>query len=290
MRERQDRAFATGSWWQLFPLCKLSVYHAICSDHDPIVLDICNVNISKKQFRFKFENIWLREHGFHTEIKKYWEHLPRIHLLPKLLSLSAFMSKWGRNFFHKFRDRICYQKEVLNNLVNRTDEEGIRNYFLERDRLNDLFLQEEVYWKQRAKCFWLAEGDSNSKYFHAFASARKKSNLVSGLRTDEGLVVTEKEEMHKVVIDYFRTVFTERKHRVEMELDGDERCITDNQNDELVADLSFKEFTVAVKQMHPDKASGPDGLNPAFFQNFWPTLGREVFVCCKEWLDQCMCP
>lgn len=25
---------------------------------------------------------------------------------------------------------------------------------------------------------------------------------------------------------------------------------------------------MAVKQMHPDKASGPDGLNPAFF----PTL------------------
>ncbi|WOH14253.1 hypothetical protein DCAR_0933770 [Daucus carota subsp. sativus] len=42
--------------------------------------------------------------------------------------------------------------------------------------------------------------------------------------------------------------------------------------------------------MHPDKASGPDGLNPAFFQHFWPMLGREVFECCKEWLLKCTFP
>lgn len=36
--------------------------------------------------------------------------------------------------------------------------------------------------------------------------------------------------------------------------------------------------------MHPDKALGPDGLNPAFFQQFWAILGKEVFHCCKDWL------
>lgn len=38
--------------------------------------------------------------------------------------------------------------------------------------------------------------------------------------------------------------------------------------------------------MHPDKASGPDGLNPAFFQQFWLILGKKVFTCCKEWLNK----
>lgn len=37
--------------------------------------------------------------------------------------------------------------------------------------------------------------------------------------------------------------------------------------------------------MHPDKASGPDGLNPAFFQSFWSVMGREIFDHCKEWLE-----
>lgn len=42
--------------------------------------------------------------------------------------------------------------------------------------------------------------------------------------------------------------------------------------------------------MHPDKASGPDGLNPAFFQQCWSGLGRDVFESCKEWLENCRFP
>lgn len=49
-------------------------------------------------------------------------------------------------------------------------------------------------------------------------------------------------------------------------------------------DFTFEEFTLAIKQMHPKKASGPDGLNPAFFQCFWSSMWTEVFRYCIEWL------
>lgn len=62
------------------------------------------------------------------------------------------------------------------------------------------------------------------------------------------------------------------------------------QKQELVVDITFEEFTVAIKQMHPDKAFGPDSMNPAFFQNFWNILGVEVFECCKDWLHTCSFP
>lgn len=60
-----------------------------------------------------------------------------------------------------------------------------------------------------------------------------------------------------------------------------ERKVTDEQNRRLVVEISFDEFSLAIKQMHPDKPSGPDDLNPAFFQQFWSILGREVYGCCK---------
>lgn len=63
-----------------------------------------------------------------------------------------------------------------------------------------------------------------------------------------------------------------------------EAVITSHQNDMLTAELTFSEFTQAVKSMHPDKGSGPDGLKPAFFQNFWNLIGKEVFKCCQQWL------
>lgn len=102
VRERLDRAFGTESWWQLFPLCTLSVFHAIVSDHEPIKLSLVNTAITKKDFRFRFENTWLKEANFHSDVSKFWRDLPSSHLLPKLISVSSFMAKWGRNFFHKF--------------------------------------------------------------------------------------------------------------------------------------------------------------------------------------------
>lgn len=54
--------------------------------------------------------------------------------------------------------------------------------------------------------------------------------------------------------------------------------------------MSFEEFTAAVKQMHTDKASGPEGLNPVFFQQFWTLLEREVYDCYNEWLSKCAFP
>lgn len=95
VREKLDRAFASASWWNLFPLCKLSVHHCTYSDHDPIKLDFFNTDHSKKRFRFRFENIWLKEENFHAEVSAHWKKLDPSSFLPKLLELSSFMEKWG---------------------------------------------------------------------------------------------------------------------------------------------------------------------------------------------------
>lgn len=56
--------------------------------------------------------------------------------------------------------------------------------------------------------FWLTEGDTNSKFFHAAASRRKKLNHISHLITEENVVIENHEEMCNLAGDYFRKVFT----------------------------------------------------------------------------------
>ncbi|XP_074363629.1 uncharacterized protein LOC141704242 [Apium graveolens] len=68
VRERLDRAFATNEWWQKFPLCTLRVSHTTCSDHDPIHVQLFDMAVSRKQFRFRFENSWLQEPSFKGEV------------------------------------------------------------------------------------------------------------------------------------------------------------------------------------------------------------------------------
>lgn len=184
VRERLDRAFADASWWHKFPLCKLSVIHSVVSDHDPLCLELCNTTFSRKKFRFKFENIWLKEPNFHADVSSFWQKLPASHILSKLVAVSDFMAKWGYKIFHKFRDKVKLQKKRIDDLVNRSDEEGVAKYFVEKEKLNELLCQEETYWKQRAKMFWLAEGDSNSKIFHAKATSRKRLNHIPYLIDD----------------------------------------------------------------------------------------------------------
>lgn len=177
MKERLARAFADVLWWRKFPLCKLSVSHVIKSDHDPILLEHVHVEFSRKQFRFKFENTWLNEPSFKEEVTRFWGNIPKMHLLPKLLSVSSFMARWCWTFFHKFRHMVKKQKEVISALVNRSDVEGIQRYFEESRRLDELLIHEELYWKQRAKSFWLTEGDSNSKNFMQLHRRERKQTL-----------------------------------------------------------------------------------------------------------------
>lgn len=96
------------------------------------------------------------------------------------------MAEWGHKFFHKFRDKVKNQKRVIDGLVNKTDEDGVASYFQEKKKLNSRLLREEIYWKQREKVFWLAEGDSNTKFFHAQDSSRKRINHIQYLLDETG--------------------------------------------------------------------------------------------------------
>lgn len=289
VKERLDRAFGTSSWFNKFPLCKLTIHHTFRSDHDPIQVELVSILISKRLFRFKFENMWLKDPSFVKEIKDYWLKIPTMHLLPKLVNVSTYMAKWGLVFFNKFREKVKRQKEVIGSLVDRTDAVGVEMYMSEVEKLNDLLFQEESYWKQRAKIFWLEEGDANTRFFHASATSRKKANRISCLVTDSGVRTDEHEGMCLIVQQYYGDIFKASEY-VQVEESEARFMISEDQNMDLVADVSFEEFTVALKQMHPDKASGPDGLNPAFFQQFWDCMGREVYECCKNWLSTCSFP
>lgn len=156
--------------------------------------------------------------------------------------------------------------------MDRSDAPSVKAYIEGKEKLNTLLLQEEIYWKQRAKLLWLNEGDENTRLFHSSASARKKLNKISFLFNNEGERIEDQDGMCKIVREYFSTLFSREENNHMAENVGGHITVTTKQNNKLTEDFSFEEFTTAVKQMHPDKASRPDGLNPAFFQSFWSIM------------------
>lgn len=71
--------------------------------------------------------------------------------------------------------------------VDARQGEGNSEFFKARDEYYDILNQQEIYWKQKAKTFWLKDGDQNSKYFHAQASHRRKNNSITKLKDEEGV-------------------------------------------------------------------------------------------------------
>lgn len=72
-----------------------------------------------------------------------------------------------------------------------------------------MLLHEEVYWKQRAKLFWLKNGDANTKFFHAQATRRKKLNNIRFLVIEEGERVDDHDRMCAMTNEYFTGVFSD---------------------------------------------------------------------------------
>ncbi|KAK3211629.1 hypothetical protein Dsin_016335 [Dipteronia sinensis] len=64
---------------------------------------------------------------------------------------------------------------------------------------------------ERARAYWLAGGDRNSKYFHARASARRKKNAIASLMNEEGNCYYKEEEMSKLICQYFSNIFQSSK-------------------------------------------------------------------------------
>lgn len=61
--------------------------------------------------------------------------------------------------------------------------------------------------------------------------------------------------------------------------------ISRDKNENLLQHLKEAEIKAALDQMHPSKALGPDGLNAAFFQTHWDTVGKDVTAFCLDVLN-----
>jgi hypothetical protein len=72
---------------------------------------------------------------------------------------------------------------------------------------------------------------------------------------------------------------------VEKCLMGLEARVTNDMNGDFLKTFSMAEVDVRLKQMHPLKSQGPDGMSAYFYQNAWSTVHNEVCKAILEFLN-----
>lgn len=137
--------------------------------------------------------------------------------------------------------------------------------------------REEVYWKQRSRISWLQEADRNTKFFHSYATTRKKNNTINKILCANGTWAKTEDGIIQEALKYFQDLFAHPSYGTVPE-NGDlkVKCLSQEAITDLNRPYTDEEVTAALQDFHPSKAPGPDGLPALFYQKFWTEVKSEV--------------
>ena len=175
------------------------------------------------------------------------------------------------------KQTITSLKNRLNIAYDREDEQAGAEIRELKMKLEELLVQEDDKWKQRAKVDWLKHGDRNNKFYHACANQRRSKKRIQKIIAENGSLWESPEDIQEAFVHYFSELFT-------VGPSGNmERCfqslqvrVSEEMNGELLKTFTKEEVEKALKQMAPLKAPGADGLPADFFQSHWDLLREEV--------------
>lgn len=103
----------------------------------------------------------------------------------KSMESLAELKLWSNDEFKSRQNKLRQLKVKLKTIrqdYNHYDS-GVEIRRTER-QIDNILLDEELDWKQTSRADWLREGDKNTKFFHAKASARKRKSRISGLEDE----------------------------------------------------------------------------------------------------------
>lgn len=235
--------------------------------------------------RFHFENHWLHEPDIYDVVQIGWRKGVDGDIISKLDGCIMELDQWGRKLKRKFHDDITHCKNRLLALRGCGDVDAVQEALIAKNKLATLLIQEEPYWRQWAKTFWLRDRDNNTRYFHVTANSKKKRNHIMKLHNADNVEVHEQTSLCQIANDYFVDLFQGRDGVYEPVLDIIEQRLSVEDNDMLTGPFIESEFRNALFQMHSDKAPDPHGLNPGFYERFWSMCGKDIVAAGCKWLD-----
>jgi hypothetical protein len=159
--------------------------------------------LSTNQHGFCFENTWKLEPSLNDLMHDSWLMYNEVPAVDRLQRCANDLSYWSRTHCNTVRKDIAECKKQLE--AHRTNQMGVnQNQSLHlRKKMQQLLLQDDVYWRQHAKSFWYKDGDRNTKFFHVSATSRKKVNRILSLEDDHGVKFSDNGGMCNVSKNYF---------------------------------------------------------------------------------------
>ncbi|KAL0319628.1 UNVERIFIED_CONTAM: hypothetical protein Sradi_5224300 [Sesamum radiatum] len=297
VRARLNRALGNHEWSVLFPQVVVFHDHVDSSDHSAIWIgldgdDRTDINSGQRK-RFHFEAAWTASPDCSDVIRSAWESVresgSHSTVISKIRATKLQLLWWNKARFGNIRrmtkelnDKVCQLQNKDITSKDKADIEGLR------DAIQTLARKEEIMWKQRAKALWLEAGDRNTSFFHAKATEWRHQNEIKRINDELGNEVNHKEGIQMVVLNYFWSIFASTNptpKSVDEVLRCVEHRVTHAMNESLTQHFTSEEVLHVLKQMHPLKSPGPDGMSLVLFQKYWSIVGTDVYATVLDFLN-----
>lgn len=106
---------------------------------------------------------------------------PSFCFVKRLGYLKKKIKLWNKEHFKNIFSEKFRLEEEMSKLNEKIMMAGMTNEEFELEkRLKDKYMEvlrrEELFWRDKLRELWIAEGDSNTKFFHASMKARLSQN------------------------------------------------------------------------------------------------------------------
>jgi len=255
IRERLDRAVANKDWMSRFPLRHIINGEPRHSDHRPVIVDTDPPRNrgGRQSPAFRFEACWVEEEDCAAIVENAWRTVVAQweNVGAAIKNVAKELGDWGRNVLGTLeksikktrKDLEAYRRRVVN-------ADSVAREELLRFKLEKLEEKRNTYWRQRAKVHWLDKGDRNTRFFHQYASERKRRSRINRLVREDGMV----EEL-----------LSQIPHKV-----------SDDMNISLLRSFSAEEVKNGLDSIGDFKAPGSDGMTSLFYKKYWDLVGEDV--------------
>lgn len=284
IRERLDRAVACGEWTARFSLYRVRNGEPRHSDHRPIIVDTETVlprRGEQGQHGFRFEASWVEEEQCAHVVGNAWRKAMEVNgakVGEAIQSVAQELGDWSRNVLGDLEKRIKRAKKNLEECRRgRVSQENIRREEILKYKLSKLEDQKNTYWRQRAKAHWLQGGDRNTRFFHKYASERRRRSRIEKLVREDGSVVDQQEGLLGLISNYYNDLFTSSAgNRMDEMLLSVHGKVSPEMNHVLLEPYTVQEIKGALDAIGDLKAPGADGMISLFYKKHWGIVGDDV--------------
>ncbi|XP_073037090.1 uncharacterized protein [Primulina eburnea] len=281
--KRLDRVLVSVDWGDHFSSIRVEHLARTVSDHCPLL--VTAPVFARGPSSFRFQRMWVRHHGFLQTVRLNWNlpcslsGMPR--LFAKMKRLKHHLRWWNRDVFGSIFDRLTEAERGVRSAEDVCEADpSDANWTSLSDRNEDLAritAMEADFWKQKAACHWLEDGEQNTRLFHNMVKKKRVANKIFRI-WENGVCLTSQDLIQQSGALFFQDLLTGEPSALDCpDFSGFSSVISVVEKDGIAAIPSLEEVRATVFSIHPDSVAGPDGFSSEFFQHCWEIVHQDVF-------------